>query len=268
MICFPNAKINLGLYVTEKRSDGMHNIETCMVPIPLFDILEILPASKFSIEHYGIPIPGLYNNLIDKAWNLLLSVRKNIQPVKVCLYKNIPVGAGLGGGSSNAAFFLKQMNNSFNLGFTESNLELMAANIGADCPFFMRNKTILASGIGNKFTPINNHVSGMFVTVIFPEIHISTKEAFINMEVQKSTNLDKALGLNISKWKDCVKNDFEKTVLQEYPEIGKIKELLYNLGATYSSLTGSGSAVYALSTKPLNINKLANMYAIWYGIIG
>lgn len=268
MICFPNAKINLGLYVTEKRSDGMHNIETCMVPIPLVDILEILPASKFLIEYYGVTIPSLYNdNLIVKAWDLLLSIRKNIQPVKVCLYKNIPIGSGLGGGSSNAAFFLKQMNNLFNLGFTTSNLEQMAANIGADCPFFIKNKTILASGIGNVFTPINNPVSGMFVTVIFPKIHISTREAFLKIEVEKSSNLNKVLGGNISSWKNCLRNDFEKIVLKDYPEISQVKDLLYSLGATYSSLSGSGSAVYAISTKPLNINKLLNKYTIWTGII-
>lgn len=268
MICFPNAKINLGLSVIEKRSDGMHNIETCFVPIPLFDILEILPSNNFSISHFGLPISGASNeNLIVKAWNLLLSIKTNIHPVKVCLYKNIPVASGLGGGPSNAAFFLKEINQLFNLGFSSNDLELLAAKIGADCPFFIKNKTTIASGIGNIFTAIENPVSGMFVTVIFPHVRISTKGAFLKMKPKDSYNLIRILSGENFNWKNNLRNDFEEIIFKDFPEISYIKNLLYSSGAVYSSLTGSGSAVYALSSKPLDIKKFMDKYEVWTGII-
>ncbi len=268
MICFPNAKINLGLLVTEKRADTMHNIETCIVPIPLSDVLEIIPAKIFSLVHYGLPIPGSPDdNLIVKAWNLLLSIKTNIHPVKVCLYKNIPIASGLGGGSSDAAFFLKEMNKLFSLGFSSGELELMAASIGADCSVFINNKTTLASGIGNIFTDIENPVTGMFVTVVFPQVHVSTKDAFLKVKSEKRSNLHKVLLGKNSNWKDNLKNDFEKVIFKDFPEIGRIKNLLYESGAVYSSLTGSGSAVYSLSNKPVNIDMLPKGYMIWTGII-
>ena len=268
MICFPNAKINLGLSVIEKRSDGMHNILTCFVPIPLFDILEILPSNNFSITNFGLPILGTpKDNLIVKAWNLLLSIKANIHPVKVCLYKNIPIASGLGGGSSNAAFFLKEMNKLFSLGFSSNDLELLAVKIGADCPFFIKNKTTIASGIVNIFTAIENPVSGMFVTVIFPQVQISTKDAFAKLNSTASSNLIKVLNGKNSIWKKSLRNDFEEIIFKDYPEIGHIKNLLYSSGAFYSSLTGSGSVVYALSSKLLNLKKFMNKYETWTGII-
>lgn len=268
MICFPNAKINLGLSVVEKRSDGMHNIETCFVPIPLYDILEILPSEKFSIEHFGLPIPeALSDNLIVRAWNLISSIKPNIPPVQVCLFKNIPIASGLGGGSSDAAFFIKEVNKLFDLGFSLVDMELLAAKVGADCPFFIENKTTLASGIGNKFTAIENPVSGMFVTVIFPQVQISTNDAFSKLNLKESTGLDKVLYDNPSTWKSNLKNDFEELVFKDYPEIYNLKNQLYKSGALYSSLTGSGSAIYALSREPLEIIELEENNTVWSGFI-
>ncbi len=189
MICFPNAKINLGLSVTEKRADGMHNIETCYVPIPIFDILEIQPSKSFSLENMGLPLlDSINDNLIVRAWNLLSSV-KNIDPVKVCLYKNIPLGSGLGGGSSNAAFFLKAINELCSVGLSITDMELLATEIGADCPFFIRNETVMATGTGNIFSPNNNPVSGMFITVVFPQVHISSKDGFSKIDSKKSSKM-------------------------------------------------------------------------------
>lgn len=268
MICFPNAKINLGLSIIEKRSDGMHNIETCFIPIPLYDILEILPADRFSIEHFGLPIPdATSSNLIVRAWNLLLSIKENIQPVKVCLYKNIPIASGLGGGSSDAAFFIKEINKLYALGFTSGDMELLAGKIGADCPFFIKNQVSIAEGTGNIFTEVENPVSGMFVTVVFPRVQISTKDAFSKLNPKTDSNLTKVLHESSNIWKNYLRNDFEEIIFKDYPEIHHIKNILYSSGALYSSLTGSGSAIYALSTKPLDIIGLEKKNIVWSGIL-
>ncbi len=268
MISFPNAKINLGLSVIIKRADGMHDIETCYVPVPMFDILEILPSKSFDITYYGLPIPGNTNdNLIVKAWNELLSKKWNLAPVKVSLYKNIPIGSGLGGGSSNAAFFLKAVNNLLSLGFSTVELLNMSSKIGADCSFFINNKITFAEGIGNVFSPIENIVQGMFISIVFPDIHISSKEAYSKIEQFGNFDLIEVLGGKKSNWRSYLKNDFENVIFRKFPEIEKIKHALYDLGATYSSLTGSGSAVYAISEKPIDLNKFKDKYRVWTGIV-
>lgn len=246
----------------------MHDIETCYIPIPLFDILEIKKSEHFSISYFGLPIPGNPDdNIIVKAWNLLCSSKNDISPVDVCLYKNIPIGSGLGGGSSNAAFFLKAMNKLFSLGFSVNDMEILAGEIGSDCPFFIVNDAVIATGRGNIFAPILNPVRGMFITVVFPHIHISAKVAFLNIKPIANSNLSTVLENKNTSWKSELKNDFEKTIFKEFTEIEKIKDLLYNAGAVYSSLTGSGSAVYALSTVPLSTKVLVEEYKVWNGIL-
>ncbi|MBC8321385.1 MAG: 4-(cytidine 5'-diphospho)-2-C-methyl-D-erythritol kinase [Bacteroidetes bacterium] len=268
MICFPNAKINLGLSVTEKRPDGMHNIETCFVPVPMYDVLEIQPSGSFSLKLFGLPLPDkLEDNLIVKAWNILLSVKKNIKPVEVYLYKNIPGGSGLGGGSSNAAFFLKSMNSFFSLGFSNPDLELLAAEIGADAPFFINNKAAIATETGNIFHLIENPVYEMHITVVFPNIHISSKDAFAKVIPVKKSNLTNVLKSNISNWKNYLKNDFEEIIFRDFPETRNIKNHLYSSGAEYVSLSGSGSSIYALSTRPLYTEYFIGKYKIWTGVV-
>lgn len=268
MICFPNAKINLGLSITEKRSDGMHNIESCFIPIPLFDILEIQPSNRFSIRNYGIPIPGRSDdNLILKAWKLLLSVRNDISPVKVLLYKNIPIGSGLGGGSSDAAFFLTAMNNIFSLGFSSVELQSLSLKVGADCPFFIKNRVSIASGMGNVFSYIENPVRGLHITIVFPNIQISSKESYSKIDKVSNSNLIKVLNNNKSMWKNELKNDFEEFVFNNFSSINTIKDELYREGAIYASLTGSGSAIYALSKKPISIKRFNDKYRVWSGRI-
>ncbi len=264
MICFPNAKINLGLSVKEKRIDGMHNIETCYIPIPIYDILEIKLSNNFSIVQSGIQLSiNSKNNLITKAWNLLLSVKKDIKPVKVYLFKNIPVGSGLGGGSSDAAFFLTAMNKIQSLGFTIDELLLLASKIGADCPFFIRNKPTLATGIGNIFTPIKNPVRNMFITIIFPNIRISTKNAYAKIVPTKRQKLITIINGKNTLWKSELKNDFEEIAITDFLILKDIKNTLYKLGAVYASLSGSGSAIYALSKTPLNTTVFSKKYSIW-----
>ena len=268
MICFPNAKINLGLSVTEKRPDGMHNIETCFIPVPIYDVLEIQPSDSFSLKLFGLPLPGkLEDNLIVKAWNLLLSVKKNIKPVEVYLFKNIPGGSGLGGGSSNAAFFLKAINSFFSLGFSEIDLKLLAGEMGADAPFFINNRAAIATGTGNILHTITNPVNKMHITVIFPNIHISSKDAFAKIIPVKKSNLTNVLKSNISNWKNNLKNDFEEIIFKDFPRTRNIKNQLYESGAEYVSLTGSGSAIYALSTRPLYTEYFIDKYKIWTGVV-
>ena len=264
MICFPNAKINLGLSVKEKRIDGMHNIETCYIPIPIYDILEINLSDNFSLVQSGLPLPvNSKNNLITKAWNLLLSVKKDIKPARVYLYKNIPVGSGLGGGSSDAAFFLTAMNKIQSLGFTINELLLLASEIGADCPFFIVNQPTVATGIGDIFTPIKNPVQNMYITVIFPNICISTKNAFAKIVPIKGQKLVTIIYGKNTAWKSELKNDFEEIAITDFLVLKDIKNTLYKLGAVYASLSGSGSAIYALSKTPLNTTVFGKKYRIW-----
>ena len=264
MICFPNAKINLGLSVIEKRTDGMHNIQTCYIPIAIYDILEIQPSNKFSLIQSGLSVgcePEL--NLINKAWTLLLSAKANIKPVSVRLHKNIPVGSGLGGGSSDAAFFIKAVNQLYALNISTDELEMIASEVGADCPFFIKNIPTIATDIGNVFMPIENPINSMYMSVVFPNIKISTTNSYENISPKKGHNLKTVLNTNKSNWKTNLINDFEEAVIKDFPEIQKIKTTLYKLGATYVSLTGSGSAIYALSEKPLKQHFFNPEYRVW-----
>jgi len=268
MICFPNAKINLGLSITEKRYDGMHNIETCYIPIPIYDILEIVESDSFSFVQSGILLPNnSKDNLIIKAWNLLSSITNDINPVNIYLHKNIPIGSGLGGGSSDAAFFLTSINSMQRLGLTTEELIKIASKIGADCPFFIHNKPIIATGIGNVFSPISNPVNNMYITVVFPNINISTKNAFSKIIPSKGHNLLAKLNGNNSTWRSNLKNDFEDIAFTKHPELNNIKTTLYKLGAIYASLSGSGSSIYALSAVPLNTTAFGEKYRVWSEVL-
>jgi len=268
MICFPNAKINLGLSITEKRNDSMHNIETCYIPIPIFDILEVKQSNKFSIKQSGVPLLcNSDNNLIIKAWKELSTIKKDIKPVSIFLYKNIPIGSGLGGGSSNAAFFLKAINNLLSLRITSYELKQIATKIGADCSFFINNTSTIATGIGNTFSNISNPVNNMQLTVVFPEINISTKDAFEKIIPRKRNNLITVINGPKSKWRDILINDFEEITFSDFPVLQDIKNTLYELGAIYASLSGSGSAIYALSSEPLNTAIFSKKYSIWSKVL-
>lgn len=264
MICFPNAKINLGLSVTEKRPDGMHNIETCYVPIPLCDVLEFRPSNSFSLRLFGLPLQGKpEENLVAKTWTLVSSIKKDMLPVEVCLQKAIPPGSGLGGGSSDAAFFLKALNNYFSLGFSVPDMESIIGEIGADCPFFINNRSAIATCTGNILSPVHNPIFGLFVTVVCPNINISTKTAFSKINPVKNPDLRQIVVGDITDWKNKLGNDFEETIFRDYPELKNIKSLLYKSGAVYASLTGSGSALYALSLKPMDTKWLSDRYMVW-----
>ncbi|ELR70522.1 4-diphosphocytidyl-2-C-methyl-D-erythritol kinase [Fulvivirga imtechensis AK7] len=248
MVVFPNAKINLGLNILSKREDGYHNISSAFYPIPLQDVLEMLPAKQLQFDTSGLGIPGnTESNLILKAYHLLQS-KYNLPPVHIHLHKVIPMGAGLGGGSADAAYAIKVLNELFELGLTPDTMEGYAGYLGSDCPFFIRNKPILAEGTGNVFSDIAIDLSGKWLVLICPNIHVSTVEAYSRVNTGKPQyNLKETIETTpIAEWKDRVKNDFEDSVFQLHPHLAEIKDELYRLGAAYASMTGSGSSIYGL----------------------
>lgn len=255
MITFPNCKINLGLYVTEKRPDGYHNIETCFYPAPWYDVLEVIEGTETSFESFGLPIPGdSANNLVLKAYHLL-KADFDLPPLKIYLQKNIPMGAGLGGGSADGAFMLKLLNDKFALGIETTTLEGYALQLGSDCPFFIRNKAILASGRGNIFAPTEINLSGLYIVIAHPGIHVPTSAAFaaLSPKLMKSPLAEKLLN-PITAWHEHLQNDFEASVFYKFPAIADIKTRMYAEGAVYAAMSGSGSAVFGLFRDEVSID--------------
>ncbi|MCL2073873.1 MAG: 4-(cytidine 5'-diphospho)-2-C-methyl-D-erythritol kinase [Marinilabiliaceae bacterium] len=252
MILFPNAKINLGLNVISKKDDGYHNIETVFLPVNNFcDVLEVVPkvdgSKEDSISFSGLAIPGdKDDNLCLKAVQLLREVA-DIQPLNIFLHKVIPCGSGLGGGSSDAAFMLKLLNELFNIALTHQELQEIASEIGADCAFFILNSVTFAEGIGNLFSPLEILPPRIWIEIVVPSFHVSTSFAYKNIvPCHPKFNLKSAICLPIENWRDKVINDFEPQIFDNYPELKDIKEKLYSSGAIYASMSGSGSAVFGL----------------------
>lgn len=251
MLTFPNAKINLGLKITEKRPDGYHNLETVFYPIPLEDALEIniLNANneKFRLHQAGLEIAGeTENNLVVKAYKLL-DETFHLPPIDIHLFKHIPSGAGLGGGSADAAFMLKLLNEKFELNLSDENLEEYATRLGADCAFFIKNRPTYAEGIGNIFSPITLSLKGYQIWLVKPDIFVSTREAFAQIKPHRpQMSLKEVVRFPINTWREYMTNDFEESVFPQFPAIGEIKEEMYRQGAVYASMSGSGSSVYGL----------------------
>ena len=266
MLVFPNAKINLGLFVIEKRSDGFHNIETVLFPIPLFDALEVISPchEEFCLHIHDIQIDGTPNdNLVYKAYELLKN-DYGLPNIRVDLFKKIPFGAGLGGGSADAAFMLKLLNEKFFLNISDEKLEGYARRIGSDCACFIKNKPVFAYEKGDKFRPVDLNLSGYQLVLICPPIHVSTKTAYQNITpkakmlnsspLQEYFDLRNISMIPVNEWKNYIKNDFEPSVFLQHPILSDIKQKLYDLGADYASMSGSGSAVFGLFSK--NVNNL------------
>lgn len=258
MVCFPNAKINLGLYITEKRSDGFHNIETVFYPINWKDSLEIIENKEWKESDekcllicYGIPIDGLPGqNLIVKAYHSLDQQLK-LPPIQVHLFKNIPMGAGLGGGSADAAFFIKLINDKLQLNLSEQFMQMEASKLGSDCAFFIKNKPVFAYEKGNKFREIQLDLSNYSIFTIYPKIHSNTALAYSRVIPKKNNiNLEHFISsTEPENWNGVLENDFEPSIFYYFPEIKNIKTKLYQTGAIYASLSGSGSAVYGIFKK-------------------
>lgn len=261
MVVFPNAKINLGLNVISKRADGFHNIESCFLPVPWSDGLEILPSSEVAFTSSGIDIPGASaENLCVAAYHLL---RKDhhIPPVKIHLHKNIPIGAGMGGGSSDAAFTIKTLNDLFNLCLSEEDMEICARKLGSDCAFFIRNKPVIAIEKGDKFDEVALDLSEKFLCIVYPGLHISTKEAYSGVKpIRPVVSIKEIINQPIKTWKDLLHNDFEDSLFPKYPQLANIKQAFYEYGALYASMTGSGSACYGIFETDNGLDRLFANY--------
>ena len=269
MISFPNAKINLGLHIINKREDGYHNLETCFYPVPWFDVLEILPAAKSDFFMSGIPIAGNpENNLCLKAYQLLKQDYK-LPEIQMHLHKNIPMGAGLGGGSSDAAFTLTTLNKLFELNLTSHELTGNAAKLGSDCAFFVEHKPTVATGRGELLETIDLNLSGTYCVIIYPGINVPTQEAYSLIKPKApSGSLKEVLKKERKEWKNQLVNDFEEPILQKYPEIKEVRELLYQKGSYYACMSGSGSSVFGLFPTEIDLKAFfPAAYIIWQGYL-
>lgn len=249
MVTFPNAKINIGLNIISRREDGYHNIESIMTPIPWCDILEIVPSNNdtttLTITGREVNCP-VEKNLVMKAYRAM-EARYNLPAVEIYLHKIIPDGAGLGGGSADAAFTITLLNDLFNINATKEELAEIAATIGADCPFFIYNKTKLATGIGTEFTNLDLDLSGYKILVVKPQVSVPTAQAYAGVTPQEPQHsLPKLIEKDINTWQEAIKNDFEKSIFNIHPIVAQIKQQIIDLGAIYASMSGSGSAIYGI----------------------
>ena len=263
MISFPNAKINLGLNVVEKRPDGYHNLETVFYPVPITDALEVLPmdpafpsAVDCDLKVTNIRIDGdEQKNLVVRAYQLLRQDFPTLPRTHVHLYKGIPTQAGMGGGSSDCGFMITQLNRQFQLGLSDEKMIEYAARLGADCAFFVLNQPCYAEGIGEKLQPISLNLKGWYLAVVRPDIPVSTREAFsLIVPTHPEKNCRDIVMQPVESWRDQLTNDFEKSVFAIHPEIGAIKNQLYEMGAVYAAMTGSGSSLFGLFRQPVNLD--------------
>lgn len=258
MVSFPNAKINLGLNIVEKRADGYHNIESVFYPVAWSDAIEIVKSDILLFNTSGLEIPGNQeNNLILKAFRILEKERLiEGKFVNIHLHKVLPMGAGIGGGSADGAFALKMLNELFELNLTTNQLEKFAEQLGSDCPFFIENKPKFCFGKGTEFVEININLKGKHILLVNPQIHISTAEAYAGVSPRRpDVDLKEIISFPITDWRNVLKNDFEKKIIENHPKIGEVKSQLYALGAIYASMTGSGSTVFGIFESAVEIPK-------------
>jgi 4-diphosphocytidyl-2-C-methyl-D-erythritol kinase len=262
MLCFPYAKINLGLYVTGKRPDGFHTIQTLFYPLPYHDILEIVPSDKPAIYLSGKTIEGpTDNNLCWKAYRLLQN-DYGLPPVNIYLHKLIPTGAGLGGGSSDAAHTLLSLNRLFELNLSNGQLLTYAAQLGSDCAFFTQTSPMFAEGRGELLHPAKVSLAGYYLLLVFPNVHISTAEAYAGIcPKTPQYALEKTISLPVTEWRHQLNNDFEEHIFIQYPLLGDIKTALYNKGAVYAAMSGSGSTIFGLFTDELLCSEASDSFS-------
>ena len=264
MLTRPIAKINLGLNVVEKRPDGYHNLETVFYPVQIEDALEVYPMDPEFPSEYdcdlkvtNITIDGdEQRNLVVRAYNLLKADFPTLPRIHAHLYKGIPTQAGMGGGSSDCGFMITLLNDMFKLGLTQQQMIDYAARLGADCAFFIFNCPCYAEGIGEKLQPIDLDLKGWYLSLVRPDIPVSTREAFALIKPHHpEVNCREVVKQPVESWRDALVNDFESSVFAVHPELGAVKDRLYDLGATYAAMSGSGSTLFALSRQPLNLDE-------------
>ena len=267
MVVFPPAKINLGLRILRKRADGYHDLESCLVPTGWRDVLEVIESDAFSFQASGHPIAGkVEENLCVKAYRLLQGDFA-LPPVHIYLHKIIPMGAGLGGGSADASFVLRVLNELFSLSLTIPQLAAYAAQLGSDCPFFVQDRPRMAYDTGTTLEDITLALSGKYLVLVYPNVSVSTADAYGSVVPQESdASLKEMLEINTPHdWKNRVVNDFEQSVFQKYPVLASVKEALYQAGAFYASMSGSGSALYGLYEQPITLPAPWKKYSVWQG---
>jgi len=267
MIAFPNAKINIGLNIISRRSDGYHNLETVFYPVKIKDGLEIIEASEMKFETSGIEIPGYANeNLCLQAYDLL---RKDfdLPNLSIHLHKKIPIGAGLGGGSSDAAFFIKLVNDKFELNLSAEQMQNYCRKLGADCAFFIENKPLFAYEKGDFFEPVSLDLSSYFITLVMPPVHVSTGEAYRGVKPNHpAQSLKGLIQLHVEEWQGKIKNDFEPHILNAHPEIRGVKAQLLEAGALFTLMSGSGASVYGIFKEVVDLSLLEEKNQVFNGI--
>lgn len=253
MVAFPPGKINLGLYITEKRTDGYHNLETIFLRVAVRDAIECVPAAPDQTEPVRLTVSGraiagnATDNLCVKAWHLLQRHYPTLPRVQMHVHKNIPMGAGMGGGSSDGSHMLQLLSQQFNLPVTNELMEKLALELGSDCPFFLTQTPCFAKGRGEQLTAVDVPLPGYWVLLIHPGLSISTAQAFAQIQPRPVTeSLPQLIQYPISTWKHRIHNQFEDTVFKTHPSLAEYKQHLYQLGAVYASLTGSGSTLYGI----------------------
>jgi 4-diphosphocytidyl-2-C-methyl-D-erythritol kinase len=264
MLVFPNCKINLGLHISSKRADGFHNVETVFYPLAIKDALEILPEhntnSVITFTSSGLKVDGKdEDNICIKAYHLLKKDFPQLPAIKMHLHKTIPMGAGLGGGSADGAFTLTLLNHQFNLGLSAEQLIAYALQLGSDCPFFILNKACYATGRGELMEVINIDLSAYKIAIINPCIHINTGWAFSQLSpAPPAQSITSIISQPVTEWREILQNDFENPVFEKYPEIKIIKQELYDLGAEYAAMSGSGSTVYGLFKNDISLRSFTD----------
>lgn len=268
MISFPNAKINLGLYITGKRPDGFHNIESIFLPVALSDALEVIPApaGTATLEVSGIPVEAsMQDNICMKAFALLRD-KIGDRGMSAYLFKHIPTGAGLGGGSSDGAIMLKLLDEVYALNLSPADLESLAARLGSDCPFFLKNQACFVTGRGEEITPIHMDLKDKYVVIVNPGIHVSTVQAY-GLVTPKPAGFDlrKISTLPLEQWHSEISNDFEEPVARLHPVVDSIKQKLYDEGAVYASMSGSGSSLFGIFNSQANLEAKFPEQYYWEG---
>lgn len=267
MVTFPPCKINLGLHVIARRQDGYHDIETCFYPVPWTDMLDVVPSREFSFASSGGRVPGpSADNLCVRAWNLV-KTEYGIGPVSIHLHKLIPIGAGLGGGSSDGAFTLKNLNRIFELRITQEKLKAFAGKLGSDCAFFIDSAPCIGTGRGEVLTEVSLTLKGKFLIIVKPDVQISTARAYGGISPRTpSLSIREIIEEHpLSEWRDLLQNDFEKHLFKEFPLVEAIHQKLYALGALFARMTGSGSAVFGIFDEPVDLRKEFETFTYWSG---
>jgi len=267
MINFPIAKINIGLNITARRADGYHNLETVFYPIKINDVLEVIESDELSFESSGLGIPGrIEDNLCVKAYHLMKQDH-DLPPIKIHLHKHIPIGAGLGGGSADAGFFIRLLDQKFNLGLSVETMMNYARQLGADCAFFIQSKPVFAFGKGDEFEPVTLDLSAYHLALVMPPVHVSTAEAYRGVKPAPVTrSLQELVQLPVAEWRNHIKNDFEEHIFISHPQIRGVKAALYQAGALYASMSGSGASVFGIFKERPDLSHLEKDNQVFYEI--